>query len=443
MLGRDDDYVSGLERAHRPVPRRGRCAGGGPLRVLDRPQHAVPRPTGSGERAGSRARTAARRRRAGLRRARLSAHSGLAGADGGGDYEAGYATAAEAAAIGERFGDADLVWLARDEQARALAQAGTDRRRACGSWTRRSLAATAGELSPIVTGIVYCNTIAFCRDAYELRHAREWTEALTGWCERQPEMVAHNGLCLVHRAEIMQLQGAWDDALRRGAAAPRALHARASSTSSRAARRSTARARSTACGASSPRPRRRTGRRAGAGASHSRAWRSCAWPRARRGTRPARSAASSGRRREPLSGPRCCPPTSRSCSPSATSRQRACRPASSSRRSPSARRTTRCARWLRRPGARWPRRGRRAGGAGRAAPARAGLAESSARRTRRRARACSVGLACRGAAATTTTAVLELEAAREVFARLGAARPRPGSRRHAAAEGASAPTPTG
>ncbi len=26
-------------------------------------------------------------------------------------------------------------------------------------------------------------------------------------------MIAHNGLCLVHRAEIMQLQGAWDDAL--------------------------------------------------------------------------------------------------------------------------------------------------------------------------------------------------------------------------------------
>jgi ATP/maltotriose-dependent transcriptional regulator MalT len=66
---------------------------------------------------------------------------------------------------------------------------------------------------PIVTGIVYCNTIAFCRDAYELRHAREWTDALTAWCAGQPEMVAHNGLCLVHRAEVMQLGGAWDDAL--------------------------------------------------------------------------------------------------------------------------------------------------------------------------------------------------------------------------------------
>jgi DNA-binding NarL/FixJ family response regulator len=82
------------------------------------------------------------------------------------------------------------------------------------------VAASAGELSPVVTGIVYCNTIAFCRDAYELAHAREWTEALTAWCGSQPEMVAHNGLCLVHRAEILQLQGAWDEAVAeaRGAA---------------------------------------------------------------------------------------------------------------------------------------------------------------------------------------------------------------------------------
>ena len=62
-------------------------------------------------------------------------------------------------------------------------------------------------------GIVYCNTIAFCRDAYELRRAREWTEALTRWCEQQPDMVAHKGICLVHRAEIMTLGGAWREAL--------------------------------------------------------------------------------------------------------------------------------------------------------------------------------------------------------------------------------------
>ena len=94
------------------------------------------------------------------------------------------------------------------------------------------IAVTTGELSPIVAGILYCNTIAVCQGAYELRRAREWTTALTLWCEREPDMVAHTGVCLVHRAEIMQLQGAWqaalDEARSVGAHAQGVLNRRAS-----------------------------------------------------------------------------------------------------------------------------------------------------------------------------------------------------------------------
>jgi DNA-binding NarL/FixJ family response regulator len=129
-----------------------------------------------------------------------------------GDSTAAHRGAVEIAEIAERFGDPDLVTLAMMEQASALLRLGR-RDEGLRLVDETMVAVSAGELSPIVAGIVYCNTIAFCRDLYELRAAREWTSALTEWCARQPEMLAHQGVCLVHRAELMTLAGAWPAAL--------------------------------------------------------------------------------------------------------------------------------------------------------------------------------------------------------------------------------------
>jgi DNA-binding CsgD family transcriptional regulator len=129
-----------------------------------------------------------------------------------GDYEAAVATAADAAEIGERFGDADLFALARQDQGILLVRLGRVVE-GLGLLNEAMVAVTAGELSPIVSGLVYCGVILGCQDAYELRRAQEWTAALTRWCEEQPDMVSFTGTCLVHRAEIMQLHGAWREAL--------------------------------------------------------------------------------------------------------------------------------------------------------------------------------------------------------------------------------------
>src|SRR5215211_783550 len=129
-----------------------------------------------------------------------------------GDLEAAYATAASAAEIAERFGDADLLALAVHEQGLILVNQGRVEQ-GLRLVDEAMVAVTAGELSPIVTGIVYCSVISGCQEVYELRRAQEWTAALTQWCEEQPEMVAFSGRCLVHRAEIMELHGAWREAL--------------------------------------------------------------------------------------------------------------------------------------------------------------------------------------------------------------------------------------
>jgi DNA-binding CsgD family transcriptional regulator len=129
-----------------------------------------------------------------------------------GNSEAAYAIAADACKIGSRFGETDLVAIARHLQGRAWIQQG---RVANGLalLDEAMLAVTSGELSPLVTGLVYCSVIDGCQQVFAVNRAREWTAALARWCEEQPEMVSFTGKCLVHRADILQLHGAWPEAL--------------------------------------------------------------------------------------------------------------------------------------------------------------------------------------------------------------------------------------
>ena len=97
---------------------------------------------------------------------------------------------------------------------RATSSSTTGRsRRASRSSTRRWSPSRAARSRPIPSGIVYCGAIIGCKHAYDPRRAQEWTEALTRWCEGQRDLVAFSGRCLAHRAEIMFLQGAWPEAL--------------------------------------------------------------------------------------------------------------------------------------------------------------------------------------------------------------------------------------
>ncbi len=212
MLNRDDDFVAAMERAHKAHldagndPGAVRCAFWVGMSLATRGEMGQ----ASGW-FGRGQRVLEREDRDSLERGYLLIPVLLrhVAAD---DPEAAQATAAEAAEIGERFRDPDLVAMALHEEGHALVRQGRTEE-GLRLLDETMVAVTAGELSPIVTGLVYCNVIAFCQEVHEVRRAREWTAALTRWCEQQPDMVAHTGQCLLHRAEIMELSGAWPEAL--------------------------------------------------------------------------------------------------------------------------------------------------------------------------------------------------------------------------------------
>jgi DNA-binding CsgD family transcriptional regulator len=229
LIGRDDEYLGTLERAHNAHVADGDCARAVRcgfwlgFRLLMRGE--VGRASGWFARSQrlleGEARECAERGYLLLPvvEQRLDAN----------DFDAAYATAATAAAIGERCGDADLIACARHQQGRTRLQQGQVEA-GLALLDETMIAVTAGQLSPLVTGLMYCSVIAACQQVYAIDRSREWTAALSQWCEGQPDMVAFVGTCQVHRAEVMQLQGAWPEAIdeaRRACARSRGIDRRA------------------------------------------------------------------------------------------------------------------------------------------------------------------------------------------------------------------------
>ena len=211
MLGRDDEYVAALERAqqayllHGEALRAARCAFWIGINLTLRGQRRA---------AGwfGRARRLVEREGGDCVERGFLLLERMFELEAAGEVEAAIAAAAAAAATGERFGDADLFALAAQDQGILLIRQGQVAQ-GLRLLDEAMVAVTAGELSPIVNGFVYCGVIDGCQAAYEPRRAQEWTAALTRWCERQPDLVSFTGTCRVHRAEIMQLHGDWDAAL--------------------------------------------------------------------------------------------------------------------------------------------------------------------------------------------------------------------------------------
>ncbi len=273
MLGQDDEYLSVLERAHHRHLETGqtlravRCAFWLGINLAQRGEMGP-----AGGWLGSAQRLVDRDGRESVEQGYLLIPL-VFQHEARGEFAAAAAVAGEAAAIAERFGDAEGFALATHAQGHMEIKAGRVKE-GLALLDGAMVAIAGGRLSPIVTGIVYCGVILACQEVYELRRAQEWTSALTRWCEEQPDLVAFTGRCLVHRAEIMQVRGDWGDALEEARRAGERLSQ--SFNRAAAAQAFYRQGRFIDCGATSRRPRPRTERRAGTVGSRNRAWPCCA-----------------------------------------------------------------------------------------------------------------------------------------------------------------------
>ncbi len=75
------------------------------------------------------------------------------------------------------------------------------------------VAAVSGDLDALSTGLVYCELVCALQGLAQYDVAEEWTDAMERWC-RTNAIGSLHGRCRVHRAEILRLRGACDDAER-------------------------------------------------------------------------------------------------------------------------------------------------------------------------------------------------------------------------------------
>ncbi|MGV1007613.1 MAG: LuxR C-terminal-related transcriptional regulator [Dermatophilaceae bacterium] len=109
-------------------------------------------------------------------------------------------------------GEPDLEALGRVNAGQALVALGRPHE-ALAHLDQVILAVESERLSPPVAGLAYCAVILACLRLFDLRRARDWTAALTAWCDVPSADVPYRGQCQVHRAHVMTLQGDWAGAL--------------------------------------------------------------------------------------------------------------------------------------------------------------------------------------------------------------------------------------
>ncbi len=131
---------------------------------------------------------------------------------GAGEHETALAVAEQVESYGRRFADPDLIAQGQCARGRMLMYAGRVQE-GLALLDEAMVAVSAGEVSPLFAGHIYCAMIEGCQEVSDFRRAAEWTTRLTRWCDDQQGLVPFTGQCAVHRGQIMRVRGAFSQAL--------------------------------------------------------------------------------------------------------------------------------------------------------------------------------------------------------------------------------------
>jgi tetratricopeptide (TPR) repeat protein len=116
-------------------------------------------------------------------------------------------------AHGAEFGDQALVALGLAGQGQVFVKQGRVTE-GMALLDEAMLTAVSGDIDPSWAGNIYCNIMMTCNEIGDLGRASEWTQATARWCEEMPGAGPFMGICRVHRAEVLQVLGDWDEAER-------------------------------------------------------------------------------------------------------------------------------------------------------------------------------------------------------------------------------------
>jgi ATP/maltotriose-dependent transcriptional regulator MalT len=132
---------------------------------------------------------------------------------GASDLDEAFEAAHEVHALGRMHGDATLTALGVLGQGRVLVRRG-EVEPGMALLDEAMLAAVSDDLDPAWAGNIYCHLMVACYEIADLRRASEWTEVTSRWCHSMPGAGPFLGICRLHRAQVLQVRGAWDDAER-------------------------------------------------------------------------------------------------------------------------------------------------------------------------------------------------------------------------------------